>query len=261
MNTLKACLGAAAGLVVLTLTFTLTESGRAAAQGMKPLLVQVTNTAAEPVPVTTVVPAADRVLLEFRGCTNNACPESTVPLSRILPDGTVEDAFSVPAGRMLVLTDLEGIIRPGYPMDGGSGRWTQRPDQHPVPANVSSCVWTFDERGRVRGNGLHEHARGVGRRRWPTLQHLCLSQREPCERRRYSGGRRGQAARLPDLRVTIREPHFASGSGRSWKRTTLLVVPLPVSMWNGVRVLTVDQSPLPFQPVRGSSMRPSIHFV
>ena len=55
--------------------------------------------------------------------------------------------------------------------------------------------------------------------------------------------------------------YFASGSGRSWKRTTLLVVPLPVSMWNGVRVLTVDQSPLPFQPVRGSSMRPSIHFV
>ena len=79
---------------------------------MKPLLVQVTNTAAEPVPVTTVVPAADRVLLEFLGFTNNACPESTVPLSRILPDGTVDDAFLVPAGRMLVLTDLEGLIRP-----------------------------------------------------------------------------------------------------------------------------------------------------
>ena len=119
MNTLKACLGAAAGLVVLTLTFTLTESGKAAAQGMKPLLVQVANTAAEPVPVTTVVPAADRVLLEFRGFTNSACPGSTVPLSRILPDGTVDDAFSVPAGRMLVLTDLEGIIRPGIPWTAG----------------------------------------------------------------------------------------------------------------------------------------------
>jgi hypothetical protein len=112
MNTLKACLGAAAGLVVLTLTFTLTDSGRAVAQGMKPLLVQVANTVAEPVPVTTVVPAADRVLLEFLGFEGNACPAQTVPLSRILPDGTVENAFSVPAGRMLVLTDLEGLIRP-----------------------------------------------------------------------------------------------------------------------------------------------------
>ena len=112
MNTLKACLGAAAGFVVLMSAFTLTESGRAAAQGMKPLLVHVTNTTAEPVPVTTVVPAADRVLLEFLGFEGNACPAQTVPLSRILPDGTVENAFSVPAGRMLVLTDLEGLIRP-----------------------------------------------------------------------------------------------------------------------------------------------------
>ena len=43
-------------------------------------------------------------------------------------------------------------------------------------------------------------------------------------------------------------PYFASGSGRSWNFTTLLVVPLPPSMWNGARVLTVDHSPLPFQP-------------
>ena len=42
---------------------------------------------------------------------------------------------------------------------------------------------------------------------------------------------------------------------------TLLVVPLPPSMWNGARVLTVAQSPRPFQPPFGSSMRPSIHFV
>ena len=33
--------------------------------------------------------------------------------------------------------------------------------------------------------------------------------------------------------------YFASGSGRIWKCITLLVVPLPVSMWNGARVLTV----------------------
>ena len=34
-------------------------------------------------------------------------------------------------------------------------------------------------------------------------------------------------------------PYLASGSGRIWKCMTLLVVPLPVSMWNGVRVLIV----------------------
>ena len=57
------------------------------------------------------------------------------------------------------------------------------------------------------------------------------------------------------------EPHRASGSGRSWKRMTLLVVPWPPSMWNGVRVLIVVHTPRPFQPASGSSMRPSIHFV
>ena len=61
MKTLKACLAAAAGLIVLSATFTLTDSGKAAAQPMKPLLVHVTNTTAEAVPVKTVLPAADRV--------------------------------------------------------------------------------------------------------------------------------------------------------------------------------------------------------
>lgn len=53
--------------------------------------------------------------------------------------------------------------------------------------------------------------------------------------------------------------YFASGSGRTWNLTTLLVVPRPVSMWNGVRVLTVDHRPFPFHPAFGSSMRPSSH--
>jgi hypothetical protein len=53
----------------------------------------------------------------------------------------------------------------------------------------------------------------------------------------------------------------ASGSGRIWKWITLLVVPFPVSMWNGARVLIVDQRPRPFHPPFGSSIRPSIHFV
>ena len=69
------------------------------------------------------------------------------------------------------------------------------------------------------------------------------------------------AEELPHGTVPPLRRHFASGSGRSWKCTTLLVVPLPVSMWNGARVLTVVQRPRPFQPPFGSSMRPSIHFV
>ena len=79
------------------------------------------------------------------------------------------------------------------------------------------------------------------------------------------GRPQGSAAAEPVRQRTERRlgswPHFASGSGRSWNGITLLVVPLPVSMWNGARVLTVDHSPLPFQPAVGSSMRPSIHFV
>src|SRR5688572_26668680 len=55
--------------------------------------------------------------------------------------------------------------------------------------------------------------------------------------------------------------YLASGSGRTWNFITLLVVPLPVSMWNGALVETVVQMPRPFQPALGSSMRPSIHLV
>ena len=55
--------------------------------------------------------------------------------------------------------------------------------------------------------------------------------------------------------------YFASGSGRSWKWIALLVCPFPPSMWNGARVLIEAQSPRPFQPAFGSSIRPSIHLV
>src|SRR5213079_138252 len=56
----------------------------------------------------------------------------------------------------------------------------------------------------------------------------------------------------------LRPLHRASGSGRSWNFTTLLVVPLPPSTWKGALVLMVAHRPRPFQPVSGSSMRPSI---
>ncbi len=79
-----------------------------------------------------------------------------------------------------------------------------------------------------------------------------------CKRRR---GWMQPLGRIHPLRGSAPPVYFASGSGRSWKRTTLLGVPLPVSAWNGARVLQVAHTPRPFQPASGSSMRPSIHLV
>ena len=70
-----------------------------------------------------------------------------------------------------------------------------------------------------------------------------------------------RATAAPGIAEAERQPHLASGSGRSWNFITLLVVPFPPSMWNGARVLTVAHRPLPFHPALGSSIRPSIHFV
>src|SRR5919108_6587399 len=84
--------------------------------------------------------------------------------------------------------------------------------------------------------------RGVRKVLRATLGHPAHARRAPC------------APRAPAL------PYRANGSGRIWNLITLLVVPLPVSMWNGARVLIVDQIPRPFHPPFRSSMRPSIHF-
>jgi len=102
---MKGAVVAAAGLMVLTLA--LTDAGRVAAQGMKPLLVRVMNTAAEPIPV---VPSADLVVLQFPAQSTDACPESTHAVRRVFPDGTFVEAFTVPPGKMLVLTDIQGIV-------------------------------------------------------------------------------------------------------------------------------------------------------
>ena len=77
---------------------------------------------------------------------------------------------------------------------------------------------------------------------------------------------RGLRASLPDALATGGRPtrslrHRASGSGRIWNLNTLLVVPGPVSMWKGARLLNVANIPRPFQPPFGSSIRPSIHLV
>jgi len=105
--TLKTTVAAAAGLTVLMLA--LTDGGRVAAQGMKPLLVQIINTAADPVPVVTAV---DRVTLRMQGGPpTGVCPDFSREVERIMPNGTLVQSFTVPTGKMLALTDLVGIVR------------------------------------------------------------------------------------------------------------------------------------------------------
>lgn len=99
---------AVAAAAVLVLILALTDGGRVAAQAMKPLLVQVMNTAAEPIPVVSPV---ERVVLRGQGGPpTGVCPDFAREVERVLPDGSTVQSFTVPAGKMLVLTDLEAVV-------------------------------------------------------------------------------------------------------------------------------------------------------
>jgi hypothetical protein len=65
----------------------------------------------------------------------------------------------------------------------------------------------------------------VGANRHPASQAHQRNQQDE-----QGAGNRGRATMVD---------YFANGSGLIWKCMTLLVVPFPVSMWNGVRVLIV----------------------
>jgi hypothetical protein len=62
------------------------------------------------------------------------------------------------------------------------------------------------------------------------------------------------------LLIGHRTTQCASGSGRSWKCTARGKLPLPPSINHGVRSPLVVHKPRPFQPLFGSSMRPSNPF-
>ena len=55
----------------------------------------------------------------------------------------------------------------------------------------------------------------------------------------------------------INSAQCASGSGRTWMCTARGLEPFPPSLSHGVRSPFVLHNPRPFQPVFGSSMRPS----
>jgi hypothetical protein len=110
MNRFRAPLAAAAGVIALTLTLTLADHTRVLAQGMKPLLVQIVNDASGPVPVADLRPAAERVQLQTEAGDGGVCSPPQRAVRRLMPDGTFVPAFTVPAGKILVLTDLRGEV-------------------------------------------------------------------------------------------------------------------------------------------------------
>jgi hypothetical protein len=111
---------AAAGAVLLGLTLVFTGAGQAVAQGMKPLLVEITNTTANPVPVLPIASAAERVQLETFGAPDpTPCTVGAQPVRRLFPDGSIVAPFTVPDGKVLVLTDLSGVVREDVPWGQG----------------------------------------------------------------------------------------------------------------------------------------------
>ena len=72
-----------------------------------------------------------------------------------------------------------------------------------------------------------------------------------------SGVHRAGARHLGPTVVGAARRQSASGSGRNWKWKAIGTVPLPPSLSHGVRSPLVVQTPRPFHPAVGSSMRPS----
>jgi len=133
----------AAGLVVLTMTLTFTGSENSAAQAKG---------------------GADRVMLEYRGGVNEPCPVASYPMTRVFPDGTNVAAFTVPPGMVLVVTDLEGIVREtvtwtagrvaaltAFSTAGSSPRIRAYAPFRNIPPASSSPCWLQD---RDRWSGL-----------------------------------------------------------------------------------------------------------
>jgi hypothetical protein len=112
MKRLTQFLVASVGVVLLALTLLLTNAGQVIGQSSKPQPVEVANSPARPVPVTTTF-AADYVTLEDIPGETGDCEFGT-STERILPDGTREP-FAVPRGRVLVLTDMQGVVSANFP--------------------------------------------------------------------------------------------------------------------------------------------------
>lgn len=105
---------ASAGMLLLALTLVATNPGQVIGQSIKPLLVEVINSSARPVPVVPTPVAADYVTLEDAFDEPGDCPYGT-STERVRPDGAREP-FAVPRGRVLVLTDMQGVVSMHFPV-------------------------------------------------------------------------------------------------------------------------------------------------
>jgi hypothetical protein len=102
MNTLKSSVATVIGLIVLMPPLTFTDGALVAAQG------------------PTSVSADDHVQLDYVGSASSLCPSGTVPVARVSRDGSYVPNFAVPPGKVLVITDLDGLIRPDVPWTSGN---------------------------------------------------------------------------------------------------------------------------------------------
>jgi hypothetical protein len=113
-----------------------TASPLALAQGaLKPVDAMIVNPVSKPVPVSIVgagarthmgVPVADHVMLNWVAVgTPTACGLTNQEFRRYRPDGSFDNtAFVVPAGRTLVVTDLDAAVSEGN-TSFGSGQSVQ----------------------------------------------------------------------------------------------------------------------------------------
>jgi hypothetical protein len=109
MSRVTASLAAALGVIALTLAFAVTNAERAIAQEKKPRLVEIANDDGTPVPVAGLRRAADRVQLETEPG-GGTCEPGERAVSRVLPDGTTIGSFTIPPGKIFVMTDLRGVV-------------------------------------------------------------------------------------------------------------------------------------------------------
>ena len=113
MNRLLPLLVATARTLMLALTLILTTAVQVIGQSPRPEPVEVIHSDARLLSMVATPVAADYVTLEDDFGQPGACTFGT-STERIRPDGAREP-FAVPRGRVLVLTDLQGIVSSQFP--------------------------------------------------------------------------------------------------------------------------------------------------
>ncbi|MGH9795174.1 MAG: hypothetical protein ACRD5G_10400 [Candidatus Acidiferrales bacterium] len=170
MNRIRRYLACVTGVGLLAFVLAITPAGPAIANSMKPLLVEVVNNAAAPVPVTATRFVADRVVLAGTFVPSPICT-GPVNLVRVFPDATADTLpFVVPAGKVLVITDVQGKIEESVPWAAGEiglfrvvitdGTQQTHFEVHgEVSSNVAASagllvVDTHFQSGRLAGSGM-----------------------------------------------------------------------------------------------------------